>query len=160
VLFSHIWKSLSVPSGISVKFPLRWLVSKFHSRYMQLRQNLKHFLILILRWGKGHKEKGDIRILIPEGNCTDISRYVLVVWHIHVDLIHFKLETRKYNWVDCQKLKDQYEKKVVLFHEQLYVLLSHSFPYHSFSYLLYVRTYSSKYIKGRQDELHLVLQVY
>ena len=47
---------------------------------MQPRQNLKHFLILLLRWGKGYKEeKGDIGALIPEAPFTDNSKVCISI---------------------------------------------------------------------------------
>lgn len=70
---------------------------------MQLRQNFKHFLILLLSWGKGYKgKKRDIRVLIPEGNLAeahggDIPRYILVSRHGHADLTQLKLEAGKHN---------------------------------------------------------------
>lgn len=101
---------------------------------MQLKQNLKHFILLLL------KNKKDIRILITEGNfaeihCTDIFKVCISIqpqpcrshslqagsWKIELELI-------------VKKLKINMRTRVGIFYEELCVHLSYSFLSYAFTH--------------------------
>lgn len=91
---------------------------------MQPRQNLKHFLILLLRWGKGYKEeKRDIGVLIPEAHFTDNSKVCISMQaqprrSLSLQIGNWKIQLEQI----VRNLKISMRTKVVLFHKELHVL--------------------------------------